>query len=137
MEYLIGIILALAVCFFALLTGLDRGRVFYATMILVVAHYYILFAVMGASHSVLLAECIGAAVFFALAVVGFKVSSWIVAAALAAHGIYDLFHHLVIDDPGVPVWWPAFCMSFDLLAGAFFAVLLLRRPPAAQPAPQV
>lgn len=134
MPYLIGVVLALAVCLFALLTGFDRDRAFYPTFVLVVAHYYILFAVMGASRSVLLAECLGAAVFFLLAVIGFKASPWIVVAALAGHGVYDFFHHLVIQNPGVPIWWPAFCMSFDILAGAFLAALLLRRrPPAVAP----
>jgi len=56
----------------------------------------------------------------------------LVAAALAGHGIYDSFHHLLIHDPGVPVWWPGFCMSFDVLAGAFLAMLLLRRRPGSQ-----
>ncbi len=46
MEYLIGVGLAVAVCAFAMVSGFDRERVFYPTMVLVVAHYYILFAVM-------------------------------------------------------------------------------------------
>lgn len=128
MEYLIGLIIALAVCIFALLTGFDRGRVFYSTVVIVVAHYYILFAAMGASRSILIAESAGAIAFIALAVIGFKKSFWITAAALAGHGVYDLFHHLLIHDPGVPIWWPGFCMSFDVVAGAFLAILLLRRP---------
>jgi hypothetical protein len=127
MEYLIGIVLAFAVCIFALLTGFDRGRVFYSTMVMVVAQYYILFAVMGASRSMLLAECAGATAFIVLAIIGFKKSLWIIAAALAGHGIYDFFHHMLILDPGVPVWWPGFCMSFDVLAGGFLAILIIRR----------
>ena len=127
MPYLIGLILAIAVCLFALLTGFDRDRAFYSTVVIVVAHYYILFAAMGATAHVLLAECLGAAAFIALAVIGFKTSQWITAAALAGHGIYDFFHHLIIQNPGVPIWWPAFCMSFDVLAGAILAMLLLRR----------
>jgi hypothetical protein len=127
MEYLIGVVLALAVCIFALLTGFDRDRAFYSTVVIVVAHYYILFATMGTSKSVLLTESAGAAVFIVLAVIGFKKSLWITAAALAGHGVFDVFHHLVIHDPGVPVWWPGFCMSFDVLAGAFLALLLMRR----------
>ena len=127
MPYLIGVVLAFAVCIFALLTGFDRDRAFYSTVVLVVAHYYILFAAMGASNSVLLAECAGAVAFIVLAVIGFKKSLWITAAALAGHGVFDLFHHLIIHDPGVPIWWPGFCMSFDILAGAFLAVLLIRR----------
>lgn len=126
MEYLIGIVLAFAVCIFALLTGFDRGRVFYSTMVIVVAHYYILFATMGAPKSVLLIESAGAAVFISLAVFGFKKSPWVIAAALAGHGVYDFFHHFLIHDLGVPVWWPGFCLSFDIAAAAFLATLLMR-----------
>ena len=126
MEYLIGIVLAFAVCIFALLTGFDRGRVFYSTMVIVVAHYYILFATMGAPKSVLLIESAGAAVFIILALFGFKKSLWVIAAALAGHGVYDFFHHFLIHDPGVPVWWPGFCLSFDIAAAAFLATLLMR-----------
>ena len=126
MEYLIGIVLAFAVCIFALLTGFDRGRVFYSTMVIVVAHYYILFATMGAPKSVLLIESAGAAVFISLAVFGFKKSPWVIAAALAGHGVYDFFHHFLIHDTGVPVWWPGFCLSFDIAAAAFLATLLMR-----------
>jgi hypothetical protein len=127
MEYLIGIGLALAVCAFAMLTRFDRDRVFYPTLVIVVAHYYVLFAVMGSSTLVLLLECVIAAVFFVLAVVGFKKNPWVIAGALAGHGVFDFFHRLYIHNDAVPVWWPGFCLSFDVLAGAFFAVLLMRR----------
>jgi hypothetical protein len=130
MPYLIGLVLALAVCIFALLTGFDRDRAFYSTVVLVVAHYYILFAAMGATTPVLISESLAASAFVIFAVVGFKKSLWITAAALAGHGVFDFFHHLIIHDPGVPVWWPGFCMSFDVLAGAFLAVLLMRRSPS-------
>ena len=126
MEYLSDIVLAFAVCIFALLTGFDRGRVFYSTMVIVVAHYYILFATMGAPKSVLLIESAGAAVFIILALFGFKKSLWVIAAALAGHGVYDFFHHFLIHDLGVPVWWPGFCLSFDIAAAAFLATLLMR-----------
>jgi hypothetical protein len=126
MEYLIGLVLALAVCIFAALAGFDRDRVFYPTVLAVIATYYILFAVMGASSSVLLAESVVAAAFFVFAVIGFKKSLWLIVAALAAHGVFDLFHRLVIHDPGVPAWWPGFCLSFDIFAAAFLAMLLVR-----------
>ena len=50
MEYLIGVVLAAVVCAFAMLTGFDRDRVFYPTLLIVIATYYILFAVMGNFH---------------------------------------------------------------------------------------
>jgi hypothetical protein len=133
MEYLIGIGLAAAVYVFAMVSGFDRERVFYPTLVIVVGHYYILFAAMGGSTQVLALESLAAATFLALAVIGFKKSLWLTAAALAGHGVFDFFHHLLIQNPGVPVWWPGFCMSFDVLAGGLLAVLLMRRAGFAAP----
>lgn len=127
MEYLIGVGLAVAVCAFAVLSGFDRDRAFYPTMVIVVATYYILFAAIGNSTTALAWESLIAVAFVALAAAGFRKSLWLVAAALAGHGVFDFFHHLLIQNPGVPVWWPGFCMAFDVLAGAFLAVLLVRR----------
>jgi hypothetical protein len=64
MEYLIGVILALAVAGFATVTGLDRGRAFYTTVLIVIASYYVLFAVMGASGRTLGMEIVVASGFF-------------------------------------------------------------------------
>ena len=54
MEYLIGVILSLAVAGFAAVVGFDRERAFYPTVLIVVASYYILFAAMGASGRTLI-----------------------------------------------------------------------------------
>lgn len=127
MEYLIGAGLAVVVCAFATLVGFDRDRVFYPMLATVIATYYILFAAMGSSTPALASESLAASLFVALAVAGFKKSLWLIVAALAGHGVFDFFHHLFIRDPGVPVWWPGFCLSFDVLAGGFLAMLLMRR----------
>jgi hypothetical protein len=127
MEYLIGVLMAAAVCAFAMLAGFDRERVFYPTVLIVVAHYYVLFAAMASSTPALTIESLVAGAFVILAVAGFKKNLWLVAAALAGHGVFDLFHHLFIQNPGVPLWWPGFCSSFDILAGIFLAALLVRR----------
>jgi hypothetical protein len=134
MEYLIGVVLAAVVCVFAMLAGFDRDRVFYPTVLCAIATYYILFAVMGRSAAALTIESVVATTFLALAVMGFKKSLWLVVAALAGHGIFDFFHHLFIQNPGVPVWWPGFCLSFDVLAGGFLAVLLARHSVSARTA---
>jgi hypothetical protein len=65
--------------------------------------------------------------FSFLAIVGFKKNLWLVAAALAGHGVFDFVHHLVIENPGVPHWWPGFCLAFDGIAGAWLALRLLTR----------
>ena len=82
---------------------------------------------MGNSTTALVRESLAAAAFLVMAVAGFKKGLWLVAAGLAGHGVFDLFHHLLIQNPGLPVWWPGFCMSFDIVAGGFLAVLLTKR----------
>jgi hypothetical protein len=125
MGYVVGIALALVVSTFARLTGLDRDRAFYPTVAIVVALYYVLFAVMGQSSRAVLVDSLGMAAFAAIAVIGFKGNLWLVVAALAGHGVLDAFHGHVVDNPGVPEWWPAFCMAYDVAAAAFLAWLLL------------
>jgi hypothetical protein len=127
LAYLIGAMLALAVGGSSTAVGLDRDRAFYPTVLIVIASYYALFAVMGGSTHALVVEAVVAAVFLVVAIVGFKYSLWLVVAALAAHGILDLFHGQVIANPGVPAWWPAFCLAYDGVAAAYLASLLLRR----------
>jgi len=51
MEYLVGLGLALAMCGAAWLLALDRDRVFYPTVLIVVVSYYVLFAAMGGGAS--------------------------------------------------------------------------------------
>jgi len=127
MEYLIGVGLAVVVCAVATLVGFDRDRVFYPTLVIVIATYYILFAIIGSSTRALALESLMAGAFVALAVAGFKKNLWLSVAALAGHGVFDSIHHRFIQNPGVPAWWPGFCLSFDVLAGGFLAMLLMRR----------
>jgi len=128
MEYLVGGGLAVGVFVFAWLTGFDRERVFYPTVTVVVASYYVLFAVMGGSRAALVSELVVAGAFVVAAVMGFRRNLWWAAAALVGHGVFDVFHHLVIDNQGLPSYWPGFCMTYDVAAGVLLAVLLTRRP---------
>jgi len=126
-EYLIGLILSVAVAGFATAIGLDRERAFYPTVLIVIASYYVLFAVMGGSSQALLVEIIVATGFLVFAVLGFKRSLWFAVAAIVGHGVFDFVHDRFLHNPGVPHWWPGFCLAFDVVAGGFLAVLLMRR----------
>lgn len=121
-----GIALAVLVTIFARLSGLDRDRAFYPVVLIVVASYYGLFAAIGGDRSDLGAEAPGFLLFAAAAVIGFRTSLWITAAALAGHGVFDFFHHGLVANDGVPTWWPAFCLAYDVAAGACLALLLSR-----------
>lgn len=127
MEYLVGILLSLATVVFAAVVGLDRERSFFATVAFVVATYYVLFALMGASYRTLMVEIAVAIGFFLIAAIGFKGNFWLVAIALVGHGVFDFVRSGFISNPGVPRWWPGFCMAFDVIFGGWLALQLLQR----------
>lgn len=124
MALLVGVLLALAVGTLARSVGLDRDRGFYPTVTIVIASYYALFAVMGGSSDALVIESLVGLTFVATAVAGFRLSLWLVVAALLVHGIFDFVRGAAIANAGVPIWWPRFCLAFDVTAAGFLAWLL-------------
>jgi len=123
----IGIALAPVVVALGRLSGMDRDRAMYPIALIVIAAYYVLFATMGGRQA-LPAELVAGSVFSAIAILGFRTSLWWVAAGIAGHGLFDFFvHPRLISNPGMPVFWPAFCGSIDLALGVLIAILLLRR----------
>jgi hypothetical protein len=87
---------------------------------------YALFAVIGGSAHALSIESIAILAFLGMSVAGYRSSLWLVVVALAAHGLFDFIHGHLIANPGVPAWWPPFCLSYDVVAAAYLAWLLLR-----------
>ena len=128
MEYLIGVILGLGVAAFATVVGFDRERAFYPTVLIVVASYYVLFAVMGPPGRTIVVETVIAIAFLSIAVLGFKTNMWLIAAALIGHGVFDFVHHFFIQNHGMPQWWPGFCGAFDVVAGGWLALRLMLSP---------
>jgi hypothetical protein len=124
MPYVIGIVVAAGVAVFARSVGFDRDRAFYPTVMIVIASYYVLFAAMSGSVQTVMIESVVMALFAAAAVAGFKSSAWIVVVALAGHGLFDAVHGYLIQNAGVPVWWPAWCLAYDVAAAAGLAWLL-------------
>jgi hypothetical protein len=123
MEYLVGLILGLVVAGFATMSGFDRDRAFYPTVLIVIASYYTLFALMGASgYPALVIEIAAGLAFSVFAVLGFKKNMWLAASAIAGHGVFDFFvHHALVTNPGMPVWWPGFCGTIDIVLGGWLA----------------
>ena len=134
MPYVIGIVLALAVGGYATASRLDRDRALYPTQLIVFGSYYVLFAILGGSAGALVIESLITGVFLVLATVGFRRNLWLVVAGLVAHGAMDLVHGRLVTNPGVPAWWPAWCMSYDVVAGAYLAWRLAHTDAAPAPA---
>lgn len=127
--------LSVGVAWFAMVVGLARERSFYATVLIIVGSYYVLFAAMAASRRTLLAEIVVAGIFLLIAVFGFRGNLWLLAVGLMGHGAFDFVHHFFIDNPGVPRWWPGFCLAFDVVFGGLLALRLIRHPRLSAGAP--
>lgn len=46
------------------------------------------------------------------------------------HGLYDLLHGQLITNAGVPVWYPVFCFSVDMVIGGYLLWLSRHIPNA-------
>lgn len=124
MEWLIDSVLGVFIGLLIMLVGMDRDRAVYPTALIVIAAYYVLFAVMGGTDQAIVAEIGAGLIFSALALAGFRWTLWITAAGIAGHGIFDIFHGYVIDNAGVPAFWPGFCSSIDIVLGIYLAAML-------------
>jgi hypothetical protein len=125
MEYAIGLVLALAIAVLAGILEFDKDRSFYPVILIVIAMYYLLFAVMGGNTEVIAKELIIALLFLAIAITGARISVIIVAVGLIVHGIFDLIHDLLVINSEVPAWWPGFCFAVDVALG--IAVLYIAK----------
>lgn len=125
-PYVVGFVLSIGVAMFARWVGFDRERAFYPTVLIVIASYYVLFAAMIGSLQTVLSESAVMSLFGIAAVVGFKASAWIVVGGLAGHGVLDAVHGSIVENTGVPAWWPAFCLAYDLGAAGALGWFLIR-----------
>jgi hypothetical protein len=126
LPYVVGAVVSLGVAVFAKRVGFASDRAFYPVVLIVIASYYVLFAAMIGSVETVLLESVVMTLFVIAAVAGFKGSPWIIVAALTAHGVQDAVHGHIIANAGVPAWWPAWCLAYDVGAAGALGWLLTR-----------
>ncbi len=119
MEYLVGILTAVALAGFARSSGFEKDRSFYPTVLIVIGFLYVVFGAIDGRVSVILIELIFAFLFASIAVVGYKNNGVIVAGGIALHGVFDFVRYFFIEDKGVPVFWAGFCGTVDILLGIY------------------
>jgi hypothetical protein len=125
MPTVVGVLLAIAIATLAKFTRFDEERSFYSTVLVIIASYYVLFAVLGGSNQALVCELVIAIAFSTVAIIGALFFPTLVGTGIIAHGLFDLVHDMIIENPGVPTWWPTFCGSIDVFLGLW--VILLAR----------
>jgi len=116
-AFLIGVALAVALIVFGRLTGYEKDRSFFPTLLIVIASYYLLFATLTDSISTLLIEIAVAAFFIVVAIWGSFRFPILVGAGIALHGVFDFAYGYFYVNTGVPIWWPAFCAGIDIPFG--------------------
>ena len=128
MPIVVGVLLAIAIAALAKFTRFDEDRSFYSTVLVIIASYYVLFAVLSGSSHALVWELIIAVVFSTVAIIGALFLPTLVGTGIIAHGLFDLVHDILIENSGVPTWWPTFCGSLDVLLGLWVIALTRSRP---------
>jgi hypothetical protein len=123
----VGVLLAGGIAALAKFTRFDEDRSFYSTVLVIIAAYYVLFAVLGGSRHALVWELVIAVAFSTVAIVGALFLPTLVGAGIIAHGLFDLVHDAIIENSGVPTWWPSFCGSIDVLLGLWVIILTRSR----------
>jgi len=116
-AFIIGVALAVALIVFGRLTGYEKDRSFFPTLLIVIASYYLLFATLTDSISTLLIEIAVASFFIVVAVWGSYRFPILVGAGIALHGVFDFAYGYFYVNTGVPIWWPAFCAGIDIPFG--------------------
>ncbi|MGH1484727.1 MAG: hypothetical protein ACRBCI_00825 [Cellvibrionaceae bacterium] len=112
---LVGIAIACAVVTVANLTDFEKDRIFYPTVLIVIASYYVLFALI--SGEAIIKESLVALLFFIVAMIGYYRCFILIGIALILHGLFDLVHSMTINNSGIPNWWPLFCLGVDIVLG--------------------
>jgi hypothetical protein len=124
----VGVLLAVGIAALAKFTRFDEDRSFYSTVLIIIASYYVLFAVLGGVGHALVWELVIAIAFSTAAILGALHAPILVGAGIIAHGLFDLVHDILIENPGVPTWWPSFCASIDVLLGLWVMIITRSRP---------
>ena len=122
MEILIGIISGLVIILTGKLTGFERNRRFYPAILIVIGLLYILFGFIDGRFEIIVFESLFAAIFIGIAFVGLKKSLLIAAVGIFLHGVFDVTHNLVIENSGVPSFYPQFCLTVDFVLAIYLGL---------------
>ena len=124
---IVGVLLAVGVAVLGKFTRFDQDRSFYSTVLVIIASYYVLFAVLGGSGYALVSELVVAVAFSSVAIFGALYVPTLVGIGITAHGLFDLVHDVAIENSGVPTWWPEFCGSIDVALGLWVIAITRSR----------
>ena len=112
-----------------------RGQAWlYSIGLLTLPSLYAMFALLAGEQAVGVKEMIYGIPFIvaglAFAFMSVRQSAVVFGAFWILHALYDLAHSQFFTNVGVPVWYPVFCFSVDVVVGVYLLWLSRRIPEA-------
>ena len=127
----VGILGSIALVLLARSLAPRRELLVYGIGLGITAVAYVALAVHhGAPPRSLGLELVGAVLYGSAAILGTRRWPALLALGWTAHVAWDLFLHPAGGPAYAPVWYPWFCVGFDLPIGGYIAGLLAAKTPA-------
>jgi len=125
-ETISGIVAAAAIIILAqVLSRFFTIKLFATTVLVAIAFIYVGFSLKGNPVSSIILESGIAILLFFLAIIGYTVNESLIAYGIILHGIWDICHHNgVLINTDIPVYWPTFCFTIDIIDGLYFLIIL-------------
>lgn len=114
LSFVSGGLMGLLIAALARAVKLDQHRFFAPVVLIIVAAFYVGFALLGGVSQIIMKELAAAFLFLILAIAGGAFYIPIAIFGLLLHGVFDVFHNAYVMNPHVPSWWPALCAGFDI-----------------------
>ena len=102
-PFLTGVVLGGATIGLMAVGGVIRQEGTWATTMVAIASFYVVFAIQTGDMLEIVVHTGLATGFVTLAIVGARIFSWILAASLLGHGIFDILVGSVLSNPA-PNW---------------------------------
>ncbi|MEL7232805.1 MAG: hypothetical protein AAGJ85_09890 [Pseudomonadota bacterium] len=126
---LIGLVLTIGLIWVSRSITLDRDPAAYATTMIAIALFYVVFAIEHGDRLTLIINVVLALVFIVGALVGYVKSVRLIAFLLIGHGLFDATYHFAFHDHSpAPHWWAPFCFGVDFVLGFYLLWLEKTKP---------
>jgi len=122
LPFLAGIAFALLAIVLLRLSGMSRDRATGPVMLVAIALFYPVFAVDHGGLPAFAVQVMIAALFTAVAILGYRTRLAWVGVGMIAHGLFDAVAHTALNSPA-PGWWGPFCIGIDVVLGLWLLTL--------------
>jgi hypothetical protein len=128
-EAIWGVVAAIAIIILAqVLSRFFSIKLFATACLVAIAFIYVGFSLKDNPASSIILESGVAILLYFVALFGYTRNSSLIAYGIIFHGIWDILHHdQVLITTDVPVYWPTFCFTIDIIDGLYFLIIFKRK----------